>query len=647
MAIVEMKKVSIIGMERDQDAIVDFIQRFGQVEISEIHPETDPLGEATLAGECHAGLERIQQQVDAVGAAISFLAAYAEKSGGFFAAKPQKTLDEMRALVEKPGELMEYVRTTEGYEEVLGEIRTKRLRFTNLIEQVSPWREMDAPFGSVKPSRYVQMAAGTIPKEQWSNMLPEEMPEMLHIERVGEERDAVCVFAAYLTGDADSEDWLKQMGFSRGSFSGLEKTAVAHLKYYKEELRALAEQEESIRKQAKHLAEHIVELRGLYDALSMERAKAEAVQQMRRTDTTFLLRGWLPAYLTKDFTAGLTEAAGDIYFWYEDPGPDEEFPVLLSNPGPVKPFEMVTSLYSTPSPRGIDPNKVMAPFFFIFFGMMVSDAGYGAVMTILGALVLWRLRPKGGFGKMVGLLTLGGISTLIWGALYGGWFGEWNFGGRVGPLWFNPLVDPIKTLIVCFALGMVHIFVGMGVNAYRSIKAGRVWDAVFDQGFWYVFLLGLPMMALPAAALAGKIMAIGGAVGLVLTQGRHQKGIIRKFLSGIMSLYNTTGYLSDILSYSRLFALGLATGVIASVMNQLAAMAGTSVIGIIFQVLILVGGHSFNIAINLLGAFVHASRLQYIEFFGKFFEGGGKAFSPLSIKTKYVEVTDKKEAHVL
>jgi V/A-type H+-transporting ATPase subunit I len=645
MAIVEMKKVFIIGMEREQEDILRYIQRFGRVEIAEIQPDGDPLGEATVETDFHAGLDRVQQQADRVGAAISFLAPYSEKKGGLFAARPVKTLDEMRALAEDTGERMEWVRTVEGFTNALSDIRTRRLRCLNLIEQVTPWEGLDAPFSDIAPTAHVQMAAGTIPKDKWTAVDPDQMPELLHIEEVGQEKDLVCVFTAYFAGDQDSEDWLKEMGFSRGSFLGLSGTASEHLNRYREELRALDEREASIKEQARQLAEKREQLQELFDALCMERDKRAAVARMRRTDRTFLLRGWLPAHLEKDFTAGLEKAAQDIYFWYESPGPDEDFPVLLDNPAMVRPFEMVTSLYSTPSPFGIDPNRVMAPFFFIFFGMMVSDAGYGVIMTLIGAIALWRLKPKGGLGKIVGLRTLGGRSTVMWGAFYGGWFGDWNFGGTVGPILFNPMADPIKTLLVCFSLGLLHVFVGMGVKAYKSIKEGHVWDAVFDQGFWYVFLLGLIMLALPATATVGKFMAIGGGLGLVLTQGRSQKGIIKKLLSGILSLYDTTGFLSDVLSYSRLFALGLATGVIASVMNQLAAMVGGSVLGTIFQVLILLGGHTFNIAINILGAFVHAARLQYIEFFGKFFEGGGTAFSPLSIKTKYVEVTDKKEAH--
>lgn len=646
MAIVEMKKVFIIGMERDQEDMLRYIQRFGRVEISEIHPETDPLSEETVAADAHTGLERIQQRVENVGAAISFLAPYAEKKGGFLAPRPVKTLEEMRQLAEEPGELMDIVDTVEGYTETLSEIRTKRLQSTNLLEQVLPWEGMDAPYGDIGATAHATMAVGFISQEKWSELDRESIPELLYIEQVGADQDTICVFTAYFT-DSDAEEWLKDIGFSRTAFSGLTKTAAEHIAQYREDLERLEEREASIQNQARELAAHLEGLQGLYDALSMELTKAEALRRMRRTDTTFLLRGWIPAQLIETFNGGLEATASDIYVWYEEPAPDEDFPVLIDNPTVVQPFEFVTNLYSIPSSHGIDPNKIMAPFFFIFFGMMLSDGGYGAVLALVGALALWKLHLKGGMRQMAALLVLGGISTLIWGALYGGWFGDWNFGGRVGPLWFNPMDEPIQTLIVCFAFGFIHIFIGMGVKAYQSIRAGHVLDALFDQGFWYLFLIGLVMLALPATATAGKFMAIGGALGLILTQGRRQEGILKKLFSGILSLYDTTGFLSDILSYSRLFALGLATGVIASVINQLAAMLGGSIIGFIFQVLILIAGHTLNILINLLGAFVHASRLQYIEFFGKFFEGGGKAFSPLSIKTKYVEVTDKKEAHAL
>ena len=212
----------------------------------------------------------------------------------------------------------------------------------------------------------------------------------------------------------------------------------------------------------------------------------------------------------------------------------------------------------------------------------------------------------------------------------------------IKPLWFNPLNDPMKLLTWSFIFGGIHLAVGMGIQAYKFVKDGKYLDALFDIGFWYVLLLGLVFLLLGGAvATLGKYMAIGGAILLVLTQGRSQQGLIKKLLMGILSLYNVTGFLSDVLSYSRLLALGLATGVIATVVNTMGSLFGFNVLGIIIFVIVFVFGHAFNILINALGAYVHASRLQYVEFFGKFYEGGGKAFDPLKIKTKYIQLENK------
>ena len=238
------------------------------------------------------------------------------------------------------------------------------------------------------------------------------------------------------------------------------------------------------------------------------------------------------------------------------------------------------------------------------------------------------------------ILFWGGIGAGLAGALAGGWFGD-LFG--LPPLWFNPMEEPLKMMVVSFALGLVHIFVGMGLEFYDNVRQGDVWSAIFDQGFWFALILGLLFLFLPPLASIGGWLAKIGAVGLVLTQGRHQKNILMKLGSGLASLYNLSGILGDVLSYSRLLALGLATGVIANVINMLAKMALDFPYGLgyIVMVVILVGGHLFNLFIGAMGSYVHTSRLQYIEFFGKFFEGGGKLFSPFKIQQKYTYFQDE------
>ena len=222
------------------------------------------------------------------------------------------------------------------------------------------------------------------------------------------------------------------------------------------------------------------------------------------------------------------------------------------------------------------------------------------------------------------------------GAIFGGWFGDLI---KVKPLWINPLDNPLSVLILAFIMGIIQIYTGIILNAYKNIRR-VIADALMDQGLWLVLLTGLLMFVKPELAIIGKYMALFGTIGLILTQGRSQKGILKKFTSGILSLYDITGYLSDVLSYSRLLALGLTTGVIASVINTMAKTVAGSIVGYIVMALIIVGGHVFNLAINVLGAYVHSSRLQYIEFFSKFYDSGGRAFSPLKVKTTYVELED-------
>ncbi len=328
-------------------------------------------------------------------------------------------------------------------------------------------------------------------------------------------------------------------------------------------------------------------------------------------------------------------------------------PVLLHNSSAVVPFEAVTEMYSLPDYRGFDPTSIFALFYAVFFGMMLSDAGYGILMAVGCFIVLKKFNLEGMTYKMIKLFFYCGISTIIWGALFGGWFGDIvavfsrTFLGKevvLQPIWFNPLDDPMKLLILSLALGIVHIFIGMGIKAYMQIKEGKWLDAVCDEGFWYITILGLiawlgggtVSTALPKV---GMYMSIIGAAGLLLTGGRHNKGF-GKITGGLSNIYSITSYMSDILSYARLLALGLATGVIAQVVNTMGTLFGGGFGGLIALVLIFILGHALNLAINALGAFIHSSRLQYVEFFGKFYLDGGEPFDPFRRKTKYIKLED-------
>ena len=310
-------------------------------------------------------------------------------------------------------------------------------------------------------------------------------------------------------------------------------------------------------------------------------------------------------------------------------------------------------MYSLPDYHGFDPTSIFALFYAVFFGMMLSDAGYGILMAAGCFFALKKFELEGMTYKMVKLFFYCGISTIIWGALFGGWFGDIvavfsrTFLGReaaLEPIWFNPLDDPMKLLILSLALGVVHIFIGMGIKAYMQIKEGKWFDAVCDEGFWYITIIGLIAWlgggtVNPALPKAGMYMSIAGAAGLLLTGGRHNKGF-GKITGGLSNIYSITSYMSDILSYARLLALGLATGVIAQVVNTMGTLFGGGTLGLIALTVIFLFGHTLNLAINALGAFIHSSRLQYVEFFGKFYIDGGEPFDPFRKKTKYIKLED-------
>lgn len=387
-----------------------------------------------------------------------------------------------------------------------------------------------------------------------------------------------------------------------------------------------------------------------FDALSVRLKYLSGHENFMTTENVDLITGWVPASAKDDVDERL--ALSECCWEYRMPDDEEKPPVLVRNSRLVEPFGAITEMYSMPDPRSIDTNWIIGLFFFVFFGMMLSDAGYGLVLFIGGLLGAKFLDMGESTGRLFKMIGISGLSAVIWGALYGSWFGdaipvaaETFFGVRIRiPALIDPLDQPMQVLVMSCLFGVVHLFAGMGIKAYIMIKRGDKWGALFDVGFWYILLAGLPLLFLQGTwKTAGILMSSAGALGLILTQGRHKPHVMGKLISGVMSLYGITGYFSDVLSYSRILALGLATGVVAGVVNIMASMAGGGIVGAVVFAAVFIAGHLLNLGINALGAYVHSARLQYVEFFGKYYEGGGKKFEPLKMDTKYVRVMGEDE----
>ena len=399
--------------------------------------------------------------------------------------------------------------------------------------------------------------------------------------------------------------------------------------------------------------------------------KYEVLGTIPQSEKTFLISGYVPKKAANAVKKAMEENY-DLVVEIEEIKEEEEAPVVLSNNGFSESVEGVLESYGLPKKGEVDPTFIMSFFYVFFFGLMLSDAAYGLVIFLACFIAIKKFpRMERGMYKSLKMFMYCGLSTLVWGVLFGGYFGDAidvvartffhvdvPSTGLIKAVWFVPLNDPMRLLMYSMLFGVIHLFMGLGIKGYMLSKEKQYMDFFCDVIIWYVFLIGLILMLLPssifasisqipagtfppAVSVTGKVMAIAGAVGLLLMSGRANKNVALRLALGAYDIYNVTGWLSDVLSYSRLLALGLATGVIASVVNQMGSMLGDGILGAIGFIVVFIVGHTLNLAINLLGAYVHTNRLQFVEFFGKFYEGGGKPFNPFKLTTKYVDVKEE------
>jgi V/A-type H+-transporting ATPase subunit I len=467
----------------------------------------------------------------------------------------------------------------------------------------------------------------------------------------------VSAFYLRSRGDELQELCLKHSVSKIDIPSSLTGTAAEELKKVTDHLAALDKEEKYYEGWLKSFTEsHMDEIRRMGDYLTAMKTRQDAEDESIHTDQVILFQGWIPEDREKVLKDALKPFEKDIELRLSKPGKDDDPPIVLENPECAQPFEMLTMLYGAPTYGSIDPSFPMMPFFLLFFGMCYGDAGYGAVITAIAMYFLKKYRKMPDTIRQVLILVkYCGIATILYGAVTGSWMGDmfdaFPFLSFFRPIknfftLVEPMQNPMLVLAISLGLGIIHIFYGILLAAYGNIRDGHYFAACADQGGWLVLLTGLLIFgvgafAAPALLPAGKWMSIVGAVVLILTQGRAKKGIFSKLVSGVLSLYSVTSYLGDVLSYSRLLALGLVGGAVAMIINMMSTLCGgVSYVGWLIGLLIFFGGHVFSMVINILGAFVHPLRLQYVEFFGKFYSSGGTAFNPFCYKTKYVNLSD-------
>ena len=536
------------------------------------------------------------------------------------------------------------------------------IRQRTQMDALEPWRKLDVSMAAAS-TRRTRCFAGSLPgfhsAEELTAFLREgdNAPTAFELEVTFATKEQTCIWVICLDTIAQQvEEALRAQGFARPSDPGKEPPEQC--------IRAMqlrtGECEEAVNRARKEIAgftgcEPGIDF--LIDYFTMRKEKYEVLNRLGMTKNTMILEGYLPEREVTRLVNEL-EQRFRVAITISEPEEDEDVPVLLENNGFSSPVEPITEMYALPAKKDIDPTPVMAVFYYLFFGLMLSDAGYGCLMVLVSALALKKFPLEGNMRKTMKMFLYSGVSTIFWGALFGTWFGDIvpvickNFLHRPAPrmaIWFDPVSDPMKLLLFSLGLGILHLFLGLGVHFYQLWTAGKRWDAFCDTAPIYLLVLGAApvgagmLTEVPAILnTIGMYVMLVGVILIILTASRTSKNIFARLGGGLYGLYNAaSGYLSDVLSYSRLLALGLATGVIGQVVNLLGTIPENPIVKGILLFFVFIVGHTLNMAINMLGAYVHTNRLQYVELFSKFYEGGGRAFKPFAVHTKYVKFKEE------
>ena len=670
MSVLQMQRISICAMKKDRKAILEELQRLGVMEIETSRMPSEGLEKMDTLED----RQKFEKQASILDQALDVLQEYAPEKTSMLSSLEGKKLVERKVyqdVVSNRESILDTAQHILLMKKKEAEGKAEIVKLLAQKEALLPWLSLSVPMdyeGTKKTKVFIGSIGSVMTQEEVMAKIAEAAPDLTacDVEIVSADKDQTCLTAICLRTEADLlEEALRSAGFSRPAQT-ITEIPAKEVEKIEKRISEVGKEIADFGKEIQDQAGHRENLKTLSDYYRTRAQRYEVLGQVPQTRNTFVISG----YIAKKNAAKLAEKLDREYSLsveIEDLPEEEEAPVLLENGKATRSVEGVLESFGLPAKGEVDPTKIMFVFYVFLFGLMLSDAAYGLIIFVACAVLLKKYpRMSDGMAKSLRMFMYCGISTLVWGILFGGYFGDVVnvvsrvfFGHEVGipALWFVPLNDPMKLLIFSMLFGLIHLFTGLAIKGYMCLRDKRYMDFFCDVVLWFAFLIGLILMLLPSslfysisqmhivfpAALEtfSKVLAIAGAVGLLLMSGRSSKNPALRIALGAYDLYNITGWLSDVLSYSRLFALGLATGVIASVVNQMGSMAGKGVFGAIVFIIVFIIGHIFNIAINLLGAYVHTNRLQYVEFFGKFYEGGGRAFNPFKANTKYVDVKEE------
>ena len=657
MAVLKMRRVSISALKKDRKAILERLQALGIMEMHQVEPEgfkkTDTREERQ---EFDSDVRLTEQALDVLGE-------YSPEKTSVLSSLEGKELIGKGDYLETENKA-EVILETCGYIVSLSKKISEEKAFCQRIEAqkeaLNPWKLLGIPLTQdAQETGKTSVILGTMPQGTSQDELyqiiaginsedADKEPLPCCIDVLEEDNDATYVSVICMKEDLSViEDALRSAGFAKPAVTS-ELPPAEEISKLSDDEKTKKEEIERIASEIEGLSEYREDIKRLGDYYRLRQEKYAVIEDIPQSERAFIVSG----FVDERHVAAIEKTIGekfDCNIDIEDVREDEDVPTVL------------------PGRHEFDPTTIMSFFYVFFFGLMLSDAAYGIVMAVACGLLLWKYkRMSEGMHKQLKLFMFCGISTAFWGFMFGGFFGDaitviaetfFHKSVTLPALWFVPLDDPMRLLIWCMGFGIIHLFTGLAIKGYEELRDGKKLDFFCDVVLWYMFLIGLLLMLIPseifksisqinvtfppALNMLAKVLAIGGALGLVLMSGRDHKNPVLRIALGLYDVYGVTSWLSDVLSYSRLLALGLATGVIASVVNQMGSMAGGGAIGAILFILVFIIGHSMNMAINILGAYVHTNRLQFVEFFGKFYDGGGRPLEPFEQDTKYVEVKEE------
>jgi len=636
-----VKKVRIIVPKDKKDELLVTLQKEAIVML----PKNDESAE-------NVNISYEDEIISRANSAIKKIGLYQKKGRKFFQHHEVKFEDFLSDINSR-------IKTLEKIEEkfIQNQFLEKEIEIEEkLINEVLPFNELNYTTQELSSANYISFFLGYVPGNRWDFFTDytNRMQISYHLYETNSLGYHVLIYLQKLTAD-NLINQLERFGFNKVKIPIIDKKIS---QYISDKQKIIDNNKKMINDSINYFTQCVAEeneLKILADQMLARKERKLIIYEENENDVIF--DGWISNDNIKILQNIVKKITLGYQIEFNQANEFDNVPTLLKNNKFVEPFESITNTYSVPNYREIDPNPIMSIWYWIIFGLMIGDIGYGILMIVGCFTFLKYKKPKGEFAKLMKIFAYSGITSIFAGILYGSFFGvDFNLLKIIGSIfnqnWNSTLLDPINDtmtmLIFSIALGIVHLISALVMKILLSIKQKDLLTGFADGVSWILILIGISIIAISmkikSLSIFGIIFILIGVLVLIVAKGLKQKGILGKIFGGFSGLFKVTSYLSDLLSYSRILALALSSGIIAFTMNLLAGLVngnGSSIIGIFFSIPIYIVGHIFNFAMGLLSAYVHGSRLQYLEFYGKFYEGGGILFVPLQFNNKYInEITN-------